>query len=109
MHFLELRHAQCEPPAAYSPVLESYGDVQTVLLGTDPLPAHRRFDAVIVMGGPMGVGDQGEVEWLASEIEYIRDLVESDVPVWGVWSGFAVARRGAGCSRLHGRCARSRS
>lgn len=35
MHFLELRHAQCEPPAAYSPVLESYGDVQTVLLGTD--------------------------------------------------------------------------
>lgn len=81
MHFLELRHAQCEPPAAYSPVLESYGDVQTVLLGTDPLPADRRFDAVIVMGGPMGVGDQGEVEWLASEIEYIRDLVESDVPV----------------------------
>ena len=50
-------------------------------------PAHRRFDAVIVMGGPMGVGDQGEVEWLASEIEYIRDLVESDVPVWGVCLG----------------------
>ncbi|MFC8933118.1 type 1 glutamine amidotransferase [Rhodococcus sp. NPDC057135] len=87
MHFLELRHAQCEPPAAYSPVLESYGDVQTVLLGTDPLPAHRRFDAVIVMGGPMGVGDQAEVEWLASEIEYIRDLVENDVPVWGVCLG----------------------
>ncbi len=39
------------------------------------------------MGGPMGVGDQGEVEWLASEIEYIRDLVESDVPVWGVCLG----------------------
>ena len=72
MHFLELRHAQCEPPAAYSPVLESYGDVQTVLLGTDPLPAHRRFDAVIVMGGPMGVGDQGEVEWLG-----IRDRIHS--------------------------------
>nr|WP_307846878.1 hypothetical protein [Rhodococcus erythropolis] len=39
------------------------------------------------MGGPMGVGDQGEVEWLASEIEYIRDLVENDVPVWGVCLG----------------------
>lgn len=87
MRFLELRHAQCEPPAAYSPVLATYGDVQTVLLGTDPIPAHVEFDAVIVMGGPMGVGDQDDIEWLVSEIAYLRALVDADVPIWGVCLG----------------------
>lgn len=87
MRLLELRHAQCEPPAAYSPVLATYGDVQTVLLGTDPIPAHVEFDAVIVMGGPMGVGDQDDIEWLASEIAYLRALVDADVPIWGVCLG----------------------
>ncbi|MGC0366159.1 GMP synthase (glutamine-hydrolyzing) [Rhodococcus sp. 27YEA15] len=87
MNILELRHAQCEPPAAYSPVLERYGTVRTVLMGTDPLPERRGFDAVIVMGGPMGVGDRGTVPWLSDEIDFIRGLVAARIPVWGVCLG----------------------
>jgi GMP synthase (glutamine-hydrolysing) len=87
MDILVLRHVDCEPPAAYLPLLEARGAVQTVRLGVDPLPAHRDFGAVVAMGGPMGVGDSGTLGWIGDEIAYIADAVSAGVPYWGVCLG----------------------
>jgi GMP synthase (glutamine-hydrolysing) len=87
MDILVLRHVDCEPPAAYLPLLEARGAVQTVRLGVDPLPARRDFGAVVAMGGPMGVGDSGALGWIGEEIAYIAGVVSSGVPYWGVCLG----------------------
>ena len=56
MDILVLRHVDCEPPAAYQPLLEARGAVKTVRLGVDPLPDHRDFGAVVANGRPDGGG-----------------------------------------------------
>jgi GMP synthase (glutamine-hydrolysing) len=87
MDILVLQHVDCEPPAAYLPLLETRGAVQTVRLGVDPLPDHHDFGAVIAMGGPMGVGDSGTFGWITDEIAYIARAVSAGVPYWGVCLG----------------------
>jgi GMP synthase (glutamine-hydrolysing) len=84
---LVLRHVDCEPPAAYLPLLEARGEVRTVRLGIDPFPDHRDFAAVVAMGGPMGVGDSGTLSWITEEIAYIAQVVDAGVPYWGVCLG----------------------
>jgi GMP synthase-like glutamine amidotransferase len=84
---LVLRHVDCEPPAAYLPLLEARATVHTVRPGTDPLPDHYGFGAIVAMGGPMGVGDAGTIGWIAGEIGYIARAVEAGVPFWGVCLG----------------------
>ena len=87
MDILVLRHVDCEPPAAYLPLLEGRGTVRTVRLGADPLPGHRDYAAIVAMGGPMGVGDAGTIDWIAPEIDYIAGAVAAGVPYWGVCLG----------------------
>jgi GMP synthase (glutamine-hydrolysing) len=87
MHILVLRHVDCEPPAAYLPLLQARGEVRTVRLGVDPLPDHCDFSAVVAMGGPMGAGDSDKLPWIAEEIAYIAGAVEAGVPYWGVCLG----------------------
>ncbi|MGV9946620.1 type 1 glutamine amidotransferase [Rhodococcus aetherivorans] len=84
---LELRHVECEGPAAYLPVLEQYAQVRTVRLGRDPVPPALDYAAVVVMGGPMGVADAATLPWLGEEIAYLRSAVAAGIPVWGVCLG----------------------
>ena len=85
---LELRHIDCEPPAAYLPALDEFGDVRTVRTWQEPIPDDpREFSAIIVMGGPMGVGDRDDIDWIAQEIDFLTRAVAADVPVWGVCLG----------------------
>jgi GMP synthase-like glutamine amidotransferase len=87
VQILELRHVECEPPAAYLPALTEHAEVVTVRAWRDPLPEHHRFAAVIAMGGPMGVNDRATLTWLDAELSYLREAVEAGVPVWGVCLG----------------------
>ena len=84
---LELRHVECESPAAYLPGLRAHAEVVTVRTSEEPLPDHRDFDAVITMGGPMGVGDRGTLPWIDDELALLRDAVAVGTPVWGVCLG----------------------
>jgi GMP synthase-like glutamine amidotransferase len=87
MDILVLRHVDCEPPAAYLPLLAARATVHTVRLGVDPLPDHHDFGAIVAMGGPMGVGDTATIGWIAGEIAYIARAVAAGVPYWGVCLG----------------------
>lgn len=45
------------------------------------------IDALIVMGGPMGVYDEDKIDWLAPEKAFMKAFIESNKPVFGVCLG----------------------
>lgn len=51
------------------------------------LPPLRGLDLIIAMGGPMSVNDEAELPWLLDEKRFIREAVQSGVPVLGVCLG----------------------
>lgn len=51
------------------------------------LPSLDDFDALIVMGGPMGVYDDHEYSWLRKEKAFIEDSVQSGKKVLGICLG----------------------
>ncbi len=67
----------------------------------DPLPAARVPDQILlVLGGPMGLDDRGRpgFEWMAAELELIRQRLEQRAPVLGVCLGAQLLARAAGGS-----------
>jgi len=51
------------------------------------LPSLNGLDLLIVMGGPMSVNDETELPWLRDEKQFIREAVQSGLPVLGVCLG----------------------
>ncbi|OLT31946.1 hypothetical protein BJF84_15480 [Rhodococcus sp. CUA-806] len=86
---LVLQHVECEPPAAFEDILvERRIEIDRIELDQgQSLPDWRLYDAIIVMGGPMGAVDDQKFPWLAAEREFIADAVRSGMPYWGVCLG----------------------
>ena len=53
----------------------------------EQLPAQASFDWLIVMGGPMSVGDESDYPWLKAEKQFIRKAIDSGKTVLGVCLG----------------------
>ncbi len=53
----------------------------------DALPDWRDVDLAVVMGGPMGVHDEAEHPWLATEKKWIAEAVRGGLPYFGVCLG----------------------
>lgn len=53
----------------------------------DDVPATTRFDAVVVLGGAMGVYDASLHPWLEDEESWLESLVDAAVPVLGICLG----------------------
>ena len=60
---------------------------RTCMYEDQSLPSIHDIDALVVMGGPMGVGDDDEYPWLTLEKEFIESVIKLDVPVLGVCLG----------------------
>ncbi len=69
----------------------------TQQFNNDTLPEIEDFDMLIIMGGPMGVYDTDQYPWLATELNFIKDVIESNKPVLGICLGsqFIAAALGA--------------
>ena len=89
MRVLVLQHIACEHPGVFSEVMRERGTeaVPVEVDAGEPLPAWRDFDAILVMGGPMGAGDDADHPWLAVERELVRDAVQAGRPFLGVCLG----------------------
>jgi GMP synthase (glutamine-hydrolysing) len=89
MRVLVLQHAACEPPGVYEDVLRERGwSLERVELDRgESLPQLDRFDALIVMGGPMGANDDALHPWLGAERRLIAEAVGAALPLWGVCLG----------------------
>ncbi len=53
----------------------------------EPLPDWREFDAMVVMGGPMGARDDADHPWLAAERDCIGAVVRTGLPFFGACLG----------------------
>lgn len=59
----------------------------TQLHAGETLPAPAHFDALVVMGGPMGVYDHAAHPWLAAEHALVRAAVDAGKAVLGICLG----------------------
>ena len=84
MQVLVLQHIACEPPGVFEDVLleRGHGLVRIELDEGEPLPSGS-WDAIVAMGGPMSVNDEGEHPWLAREKAAIASHVRAGRPFWG--------------------------
>ena len=81
-----LTHAPFEGPAAIAAWAADRGHALILIEAWhDPLP--ERPDALIVMGGPMGVADAASMPWLAAEQALIASVIGRGCPVLGVCLG----------------------
>ncbi|MEM6811560.1 MAG: type 1 glutamine amidotransferase [Pseudomonadota bacterium] len=51
------------------------------------LPDQNDFDALVVMGGPIGVYDHEKYSWLEEEQDFIKNTIALDKPVLGICLG----------------------
>lgn len=89
MRAMILQHTVTNPAGIYAEVLREHGATTTVVEVDDgePIPRFDDFDAIVAMGGAMGVNDTEEFPWLLEEMRVIRDAARAGVPVWGACLG----------------------
>jgi GMP synthase-like glutamine amidotransferase len=89
MNVLVLQHIACEPPGVYEDALRDRGCTlhRVELDEGEPLPDWREFDAIVAMGGPMSVNDDGELPWLTAEKQAIGEAVRAGQPYFGACLG----------------------
>lgn len=89
MRFLVIQHAACEPPGAYEEEMHARG-IGFERVRADEgaaLPDWHGFDALVVMGGPMGAGEEREPPWLTEEKRQLGEALRAGLPFWGVCLG----------------------
>ena len=85
-----LQHIACEGPAAIGASLQRHGLPQRIVrvYAGEPVPASLAdADALLVMGGPMGVYEADRYPHLGDELRLIEDALRRDRPVLGVCLG----------------------
>lgn len=84
-----LQHVPFEGLGSIEPWLESNGYrlSQTRLFESTDLPDPEDIDLLVVMGGPMSVNDEDAFPWLVTEKQFVRKVIESEIPVLGVCLG----------------------
>ena len=104
IHYLQ--HVQFEGPGSMLATLTAMGHPLsfTPLYAGGKLPAQDEFDALIVLGGPMSVHDEGTLPWLAAEKQFIKTTVSAGKRVLGVCLGaqlLAEVLGGVVCKNAH--------
>ncbi len=96
-----LKHVDFEGPARLAPLLVSRGytlDLRELHRG-DAVPERLAADTLlIIMGGPMGVGDleRPEFPFLRQEIQLLKGCLTTDAPLLGVCLGAQLLAHAAG-------------
>ncbi|MGB1922607.1 MAG: type 1 glutamine amidotransferase, partial [Alcanivorax sp.] len=66
---------------------------RSLLFQGDPLPDISEFDALVVMGGPMGADDDCDHTWMAPEKALIRHSIAAGKKVLGICLGAQLIAR----------------
>jgi len=99
MRALVLQHVAVEGPGTLAPYLEARGwQLETVALyaGARPPEDAQGYQAIIVMGGPMGVYDEAEYPFLRDEDRFLRHAMAQDVPLLGICLGSQLLAKALG-------------
>src|SRR5512145_2292915 len=83
-----LQHVSFEGPGAIADWAASHATLQITRLDRgDALPRVDELDGLIVMGGPMGVGDEQAFPWLRAEKQLIAEALAAERRVLGICLG----------------------
>ena len=83
-----LQHVPFEGPAAIADWVSARGHAMAITEAwRETMPGIDAFDALVVMGGPMGANDDAELPWLRGEKALIRAAIAADRRVVGVCLG----------------------
>jgi len=83
-----LQHVSFEGPGAICDWALARGhEMEITEAWRAPMPGVESFDALIVMGGPMGVHDELELPWLHGEKTLIRSAIDTSRMVVGICLG----------------------
>src|SRR3954471_4684283 len=96
-----LQHVPHETPGRIVPVFRDFGipiEVRCLYKGDEVPTDLDELRVLVVLGGPMGVGDVGgeKYPFLATEIETLRRLVAAARPVLGICLGAQLLAHAAG-------------
>ena len=98
MRVLSVTHGPTVPGGVFDEAVEAGGHTLERWVapdgGTPDEPAN--YGAVMVFGGSMHPDQDDRFEWLAHEERFLRDVLASDVPVFGVCLGAQMLARAAG-------------
>ena len=90
IRILVIQHVPYEPPAAIATWASERALPLNIIhqyCGDMPLPAMDTFDWLIIMGGPMGVHDEGAFPYLKDEKSFILRAIDSRKTVIGICLG----------------------
>lgn len=59
-------------------------------------PDPKAIDLLVVMGGPMSVNDEARFPWLASEKQFVREVIDFGKPVLGICLGAQIIANAMG-------------
>ena len=98
-----LQHAPHEGPSRARSAFDRAGFTSDILrldLGVDVPNTTEGMDALLVLGGSMGVGDLGDPRYpfLGPEIELLERAIEHDFPTLGICLGSQLLARAAGAN-----------
>lgn len=84
-----VKHVEFEGPGAIADWARARGHALgvTELGAGEALPAVDAFDALVLMGGPMSVNDEGRYAWLVPEKALVRDCLARGRKVLGICLG----------------------
>ncbi len=98
MNFLILKHVDCEGLGLWEECCREDGialEIVALHHGIVPPPAHQ-FHAVISLGGPMNVDEEGTYPFLKAETSFIRQVVGEGIPFLGICLGGQLLARAVG-------------
>ncbi|HEY3185099.1 MAG TPA: type 1 glutamine amidotransferase [Gaiellaceae bacterium] len=88
MRILSLTHSPLARAELFGDVVRDEGhELVEWEIVSQGRPSANRFDAVLVFGGDMNVGEELEHPWLHDEYELLREWVASGTPLLGVCLG----------------------
>lgn len=92
-----VRHVAFEDLGSFAGPLAEHGwRIQYVEAGTDGLDAAADADLLVVLGGPIGAGDERQYPFLADEVRLIEHRLAADRPTLGICLGAQLMARALG-------------